>query len=117
MNRPLLTLLGLAVSSAALWGLLLWIGVWLPDVFTREERLLATRTLASGRTFQVVQYWNGLDFYTTELRITSPGGQRAFHTLDGDDSKTWSVPLTVDEATHTVTVVLKGDRTKTVVWE
>ncbi len=44
MNRPLITLLGLAVSLAALLGLLLWIGVWLPDVFTREEHLLATRT-------------------------------------------------------------------------
>lgn len=117
MNRLLITLLGLAVSLAALWGLLLWIGVWLPDVFTREEHLLATRTLADGRTFQVVQYWNGLDFYTTDLRIASPGGQRAFHTLDGDDCKTWSVPLTVDEANHTAIVILKDDRTKTVVWE
>jgi hypothetical protein len=48
-----------------------------------------------------VQYWNRVDFYSTELRVTSPGGSTETHTLDGDDSKSWRLPLVVDEQRQT----------------
>jgi hypothetical protein len=105
------------VIVAALWGLGLLIGVWLPDVFFAPERTLAEQRLASGHTFRVVQYWNRVDFYSTELRVTSPDGSTETHTLDGDDSKSWRLPLVIDEQHHTATVTLGGGRVRKVDWK
>ena len=90
-------------------------GVWLPDIFTfGSPRTLARVAGTSGLGYEVVQYWNYVDFYTTELRITSEGASTKAIELDGDDSKSWSVPLAVDERAGTATVTLSGDRTRTV---
>jgi hypothetical protein len=100
-----------------LWGLGLLIGVWLPDVAFAPERTLAEQRLASGHTFRVVQYWNRVDFYSTELRVTSPDGRTDTHMLDGDDSKSWRLPLVIDQQHHTATVTLGGGRVRRVDWK
>ena len=79
-----------------------------------SSRTLAHVTASTGSTYDVVQYWNHVDFYTTELRVTLADGTTKVVTLDGDDAKTWSVPLTVDEVRGVATVVLSGHRTRTV---
>jgi len=107
--------LGMAILCAALF-LPLLIGVWLPDVFGGSDRTLASATLTNGYSFQVVQYWNHIDFYTTELRITSPDGKTDTRTLDGDDAKSWSVPMKVDEQLRVVSVTLGGGRLKQESW-
>jgi hypothetical protein len=94
----------------------LLMGVWLPDVFFARKHTLASDTLANGYSFRVVQYWNRIDFYTTELEVTSPYGQTEVHTLDGDDSKSWRLPLVVDELRRTATVTLGGGRVREVTW-
>ncbi len=94
----------------------LLMGVWLPDVFLANEHTLASVTLTNGYSFRVVQYWNRGDFYTTELRITSPDGHAEAHTLDGDDSKSWRLPLSVDQSGRTATVTLGGGRVRKVDW-
>ena len=43
--------------------------------------------------FEVIQYWNRSDFYNTELTHTDPAGRETRHVLDGDDSKSWRVPI------------------------
>ena len=101
----------------ALWALGLLIGVWLPDVVFAPEHTIAEQRLASGHTFRVVQFWNRVDFYSTELRVTSPDGRTETHTLDGDDSKSWRLPLTVDEQRHTAMVILGGGRVRKVDWK
>jgi hypothetical protein len=105
------------VLVVALWALGLLIGVWLPDVVFAPERTLAEQRLASGHTFRVVQYWNRVDFYSTELRVTTPDGSIETHTLDGDDSKSWRLPLVIDEQHHTATVTLGGGRVRKVDWK
>ncbi|MCL4789670.1 MAG: hypothetical protein KJ070_23290, partial [Verrucomicrobia bacterium] len=117
VNRPLTILLTVAVVLGALFSLPMLIGVWLPDVITAREHTLAEQRLASGYSFRVVQYWNRVDFYSTELRVTSPDGRTEVHTLDGDDSKSWRLPLTVDEQSHTATVMLGGGRERKVAWK
>jgi len=107
----------LCVLFVVLWVLGLLIGVWLPDVVFAPERTLAEQRLASGHTFRVVQYWNRGDFYSTELRVTKPGGTTETHTLDGDDSKSWRLPLVIDERYHTATVTLGGGRVRKVDWK
>ena len=105
------------VIVGALWALGLLIGVWLPDVVFAPERILAEQRLESGHAFRVVQYWNGVDFYTTELRVNAPDGGIECHTLDGDDSKSWRLPLVIDEQHHTATVTLGGGRVRMVGWK
>jgi len=104
------------VIVAVLWTLGLLIPVWLPDVIFAPECTLAEQRLASGYTFRVVQYWNRVDLYSTELRVTSPDGSTETHTLDGDDSKSWRLPLVVDEQHRTATVTLGGGRVRKVGW-
>jgi len=91
-------------------------GVWLPDVFIDRQHTLAEQRLASGHSFRVIQYWNHGDFYNTELLHTSPDGTVETHVLDADDSKSWSVPLVIDEQHKTVMVTLGGGRVKKVNW-
>jgi hypothetical protein len=117
VKKPLIILLTVAVVLGALFSLPMLIGVWLPDVISAQEHTLAEQRLASGYSFRVVQYWNRVDFYSTELRVTSPDGRTEVHTLDGDDSKSWRLPLTVDEQSHTATVMLGGGRERKVDWK
>jgi hypothetical protein len=92
------------------------LGVWLPDVFISAEHTLAQERLTSGHSFRVIQYWNHADFYNTELLHTSPDGTVHRHVLDADDSKSWSVPLAINEQNKTATVTLGGGRVKKVDW-
>lgn len=94
----------------------LLIGVWLPDVFFGGTHTLASVSLTNGYTFRVVQYWNHVDFYSTELHVVSPDGRTEIHTLDGDDAKSWRVPITVDELHRVASVTLGGGRLRTVNW-
>ncbi len=100
----------------ALLGLPLLIGVWLPDVIAAPRYTLAEQHLTNGYSFRVVQYWNRVDFYSTELHVTCPDGRTEFHTLDGDDSKSWRLPLVIDEQSRTATVTLGGGRVRRVDW-
>lgn len=116
MKRQLVTVLVVGLVFVALVCLPLLVGVWLPDVLINQEHVLAEQRLASGYLFRVVQYWNHSDFYSTQLRVTSPDGHTTTNTLDGDDSKSWRLPLTVDEEHHTAIVTLGGNRVKKVDW-
>ena len=97
-------------------GFPLLVGVWLPDVFFANKHTLASKTLSSGYEFRVVQYWNRVGFYSTELHVTSPAGHLEVYTLDGDDSKSWRLPLVIDEQRRTATVTLGGGRVRQVDW-
>lgn len=114
MRTFLTILLIVGLLLGALLGLPLLIGIWLPDVISAPEHTLAEQRLASGHSFRVIQYWSRDDFYNTELLHTSPDGTAETHVLDGDESKSWSVPLVVDEQHRTVAVTLGGGRVKKV---
>ena len=116
MKTLLTILLIVGLLFGALLGLPLLIGIWLPDVISAPQHTLAEQRLASGHLFRVIQYWNRGDFYNTELLHTSPDGSVETHVLDGDDDKSWSVPLVIDEKRKTVTVILGGGRVKKVDW-
>jgi hypothetical protein len=107
----------LAIILAAVVGLIFCLFsafvVWLPDVFTGTHHTIASLTLTNGHSFAVVQYWNHTDFYSTELHHRFPDGHVTVDTLDGDDAKSWRVPLTVDEQKRVVTVTLSGHRVRT----
>jgi hypothetical protein len=117
MKQLLVMLTVVGLLTGALFGLPLLFGVWLPDVISAPENTLAEQRLASGHVFRVVQQWNRGDFYSTELRVTSPDGRTEINTLDGDDSKSWRLPLVIDEQHHRATVTLGGGRVRTVVWK
>jgi hypothetical protein len=116
--KYLLKVLGVVVLTA--WLIMLvggvLIGVWLPDIVFAPRKTLAKTTLANGQSFEVIQYWNRSDFYSTELHIKTPDGFDQVVTLDGDDAKSWSVPMQVDAPGRAVTVTLGGGRIKTVLY-
>ena len=84
----------------------LGIGVWLPDVFLAKKHQLGEITSEDGHHFHVIQYWNGYDFYTTELIMTRPDGSIRGHVLDGDDSKHWRAWFELDEEKRSIRVRL-----------
>lgn len=79
-------------------------------------RTLASGSSTSGYKFEVIQYWNHVDFYTTELLVDGPDGRREVHVLDGDDRKSWSLPMSIDEVRRVVSVELCGGRSRDVSW-
>jgi hypothetical protein len=116
MKQLIAILLIVGFLFGALLGLPLAVGVWLPDIISAPRKNLAEQTLTSGYQFRVVQYWNRIDFYSTELRVASPDGRTQVHTLDGDDEKSWRLPLVIDEANRTATVTLSGGRSRKIEW-
>lgn len=104
-----------AAFSAGAFFLPLTMGVWIPD-FVGTSRTLARATTASGYSFRVIQVWNRIDFYTTTLYVTAPDGSTTGPLLDGDDAKSWKVPIVIDEANRLATVTLSGGRPKVVAW-
>jgi len=116
MRRLLVIALVINLLFVALLGLPLLIGIWLPDVISAPRHILAERHLADGHVFRVIQYWNRCDFYNTELVHFSPNGTIERHVLDADDSKSWRVPLLIDEQHKTARIMLSGGRVKSVDW-
>ena len=117
MKKTLTVLLIVGLLFGAVFGLPLLIGIWLPDVISARRQTLAEQQLASGHSFRVIQYWNHCDFYNTELLHTFPNGVVETNVLDGDDSKSWNVPLLIDEQRRTATITLGGGRVKKVDWK
>ncbi len=90
-------------------------GVWIPD-FLGFRSTIGKATTSSGHELRVEQSWNYMDFYTTTVFVKSPDGTEHGTTVDGDDSKSWRVPVALDEATRTATITLSGDRTTEIKW-
>ncbi len=82
-----------------------------------ERVTIAEHRLPRGDIFKVTQTWNGRDGYLTDLRHISATGEMDILILDRKDIKRASVPLTVDQAKQTVTVILSGDRKKVIAWD
>lgn len=116
MKRILAAMIVVGAVFISTLGLPLCVGVWLPDVLSTSARTLAEQHLASGHSFLVVQYWNTVDFYTTELRHTRPNGLVEVHVLDTDDSKSWSLPMVINEESGSASVTLSGGRVKKLDW-
>lgn len=87
-----LTLLGI------LWSALYYaLGVWLPDIASGKETLLASAESVTGERFKVVQFWS-YDFYTTQVEQVSPDGTINVAVIDCDDRKQWPSSSWVSEA-------------------
>jgi hypothetical protein len=104
----------LAVISTGL-VLPLVIGVWLPDLAGKPHTLCSAIS-ASGHRVSIVHYWNHVDFYTTEARVTSPAGVTSIALIDGDASKTWGAALEIDPSQPRATFWLPNGRTGEITW-
>lgn len=117
-RKPLGTQGWLVTLSLAIFlsfALPLVYGVWLPDVFGKQHTLCSATT-STGHRVSIVQYWNHVDFYTTEARITSPDGVTSISTIDGDASKTWSAILEIDPSQKGATYRLPNGRSGEIIW-
>ncbi len=90
-------------------------GVWLPDI-SGTQHTLCSATTKSGHRISIVQYWNHVDFYTTEARVTSPDGVTRISIIDGDASKTWSATLEIDPSQKSAIYKLPNGRTGGLTW-
>ena len=72
--------------------------VWPPDIASPRVRVLASVTSAAGHSFQVVQYWNRREMYTTELEHVSPDRVFTVAQIGWDDTKAWFSKIRVSDA-------------------
>lgn len=116
-RRPLAPLSWAVVAALAVGAFVLplAVGVWIPD-FIGTTRTLAIATSSTGYSFRVSQVWNYCDFYSTTLYITAPDGSVTEAYLDGDDEKSWRVPITLDVSNRIATVILSGERPRPIHW-
>jgi hypothetical protein len=103
-----------ALVTAGAMLLPLQVGVWVPDMIAAPRKVLAEARRENGESVRVIQYWNRCDFYSTELWYVGTNGVSRTCTLDGDDSKSWNVPLSVDWETKKARVTLGGGRLRVV---
>jgi len=87
----------------------------LPDVFG-HEKTLCTATTSTGYQISIVQYWNHVDFYSTEARVVSPEGVTTVTMLDGDAAKSWGGTLEVDSSQTGATYTLPDGRSGRLTW-
>ena len=78
--------------------------VWPPDVASPRVRVLASVASAAGHRFQVVQYWNRREMYTTELEHLTPDGVFTVAQIGWDDTKAWFSKIRVSAAEDKVFV-------------
>ena len=90
-------------------------GVWPPDVFGTQHTLCSATT-STGYRVSIVQYWNHVDFYTTEARVTDPDGMTSISILDGDASKAWTAIVEIDSAQKDATFKLSDGRSGKITW-
>lgn len=83
-----ITLAGV-VALAAAAGLIVGVyGIWPPDMDGRKLTIVSATT-PDGTQLRAEQYWNHVDFYSTLLYVTAPGGKTIEYVIDGDDRKQW----------------------------
>jgi hypothetical protein len=104
----------LAATCTAL-ALPLVIGVWLADLAGKQHTLCSAIS-TSGHRVSIVHYWNQVDFYTTEARVTSPAGVTSITLIDGDASKSWGAALEIDPSQTSATFRLPNGRTGEITW-
>jgi|SRR3954468_13075278 len=92
----------------------LMIGIWVPDVIAAPRNVLAEERRENGESVRVIQYWNRCDFYSTELEYGATNGVLTKCLLDGDDSKSWRVRVSVDWDGKKARVTLGGGRLRIV---
>jgi hypothetical protein len=96
-------LLFVVIAAATAWVSYF---VWLPEIGSGKVSVLATAESANGERFRVVQFWNGYDFYTTQLEHIDAAGATKVAVIDGDDKKQWSCSLEIVEAEKKVIVTI-----------
>jgi hypothetical protein len=99
--------------SAFLFLAPLLVGVWLPDI-GGERHVIAEERNGNAESVRVIQFWNHVDFYSTELEYVGTNGVVQTFTLDGDDVKTWGVPIEVNWGDKVAKVTLRGGRIRRV---
>ncbi|MGJ8658041.1 MAG: hypothetical protein ACSHX6_16460 [Akkermansiaceae bacterium] len=106
---------GFSVFSVIALALPLAMGVWVPD-FLGYTTSVARAETSSGVVIKVEQRWNYVDFYDTSVVVRYPDGHERQITLDGDDNKSWSVPMELDEDRRVAKITLSGGRYRSVGW-
>lgn len=76
------------VAGTIAWLVVGVYGIWPPD-FDGRKLTLASATAPDGTRLRVEQYWNHIDFYSTDFYATPPGGKTVKYVIDGDDRKRW----------------------------
>ena len=97
---------GGAALLAFYFALYHFLGVWPPDIGSSKVAVLTSAESASGERFRVVQFWNGYDFYTTQVEHTAAGGKQHVAVIDGDDRKQWRCSSRVMEAERKFVITL-----------
>jgi hypothetical protein len=93
----------------------LFCGVWVLDI-AGKRHVLCKATTPTGYQVSIVQYWNHVDFYTTEARVTSPAGVTSIIVLDGDADKSWTASLEIDPSRNIANYRVPDGRSGTLTW-
>jgi len=81
--------------------------VWLPDVWSDKEVIVARLKVADEEFVELTQAWAG-DGYLTAVRHCLPSGLKLTAVGDGDAAKAWSARM--EQNTNTVSVRIRYNK-------
>jgi hypothetical protein len=102
-------ILGAIALMLGLFGCLSYY-VWPPDIISGRPTILGSVESQDGERFQVIQFWNHNDFYTTQLTHFRPDASTNIAVIDSDDRKEWSCSIRLIEEEKKVVVFLKSKK-------
>jgi hypothetical protein len=81
--------------------------VWLPDVLSDREIVVARTSVRDGEFVELTQAWAG-DGYLTAVRHCLPSGMKLIAVGDGDTSKAWNARM--DHNTNAASVRIRFNK-------
>src|SRR5262245_31778729 len=88
--------------------LLLLVGIFLSplDALFKRMNVITTSISQDGHHFCVIQWWNGIDFYSTIFVHKKLGPSNDFEhiVIAGDSQKIWRCSLIMNEGQHEVMI-------------
>lgn len=104
---PIVTVLVACAIILGAWALAKPL-LWVVDILTGRERIVAKQQLPNGGRIEIFQYWND-DFYNLSLRNITEDGTQYECVIDPDCFRITSCKIEVDATRAEATITAKTD--------
>jgi hypothetical protein len=82
--------------------------IWIPDLWRQGRRVVHAFEDRDGNKYQVMEWWNRVDFYSVEFVHSCSNGATHTALIDSDASKWWSCEIALSKTNQDLIVVTRN---------